>query len=264
MDFSPYFEWLSQYKDAFSSLEIIMGIIGSIIGGIWAWKKSRKPNSNNPTNQNSSQNQQINVSINMGDHADTRDIPNFYSYDDEKVMQLKAKLPPKYKDEGISGEFQTITEVQKEQHTDKYKIQEALDFLNLGETEKAKNIFELIALEQRQRAKNAQLKEATVLRYIGSIDSSHNIPNALEAYKRSTELEIENIEGWNQLGRLYFIAGAFDDAEKAFLKVIDLSGSDREAQAIAYGNLGVLYKARNEWDKTLSTLRTSIINPKAG
>jgi tetratricopeptide (TPR) repeat protein len=63
---------------------------------------------------------------------------------------------------------------------------------------------------------------------------------------------------------LYFIAGAFDDAEKAFLKVIDLSGSDREAQAIAYGNLGVLYKARNEWDKTLSTLRTSIINPKAG
>lgn len=74
----------------------------------------------------------------MGDHADTRDIPNFYSYDDEKVMQLKAKLPPKYKDEGISGEFQTITEVQKEQHTDKYNIQEALDFLNLGETEKAK------------------------------------------------------------------------------------------------------------------------------
>lgn len=56
-----------------------------------------------------------------------------------------------------------------------------------------------------------------------------NLPGAVETLQEGTRLDRRNWAGWNKLGLAYMAAGAYDKADAAFLKAIDLVPGEAEA-----------------------------------
>lgn len=56
-----------------------------------------------------------------------------------------------------------------------------------------------------------------------------NIPGAIEKLEEGAKLDRRNWSAWNRLGLAYMAAGAYDKADKAFLKSIDLVPEEAEA-----------------------------------
>lgn len=181
-------------------------------------------------------------------------ISNNYEYNQEELINLANELAQKYRE----LDAETIKELERtvialsQQDAGKYDVDEALNLLSQGRTEEAEKIFELVALEARRTGQKANQKEAAALRHIGTLAYLDSTQNALEAYKRSTELEPNNAIGWNQLGHLYMRIGELDKADDAFRIVLRLARTNREYQAIAYGNLGLVYQTRGDLDKAVA------------
>ena len=186
--------------------------------------------------------------INTGDT-----IIHHHEYDEEKLIALADQLAQRYRAQDV----ETIKELERavtalsQQDADKYDIQQALDLLSEGKTEEAEKIFELVALDARKKGQEENLKEAEARRHIGALAFLHDTQKSFEAYQRSTELDPDNKDGWNQLGHLYRRIGELAQAERTYLKVLTLAGTDKEYQAIAYGNLGLVYRTQGNLTKAI-------------
>lgn len=119
-------------------------------------------------------------------------------------------------------------------------IDNALEELAKGNTEKAKVAFRKITEKGE-----ADIKEtAAVYRHIGALAFFDDTEEALTAYKRAVELDPENLDGWYQLGILYFRVGQLHDAVAAYKTVVVLAGANNDASYVAasLGNLGKIYE----------------------
>lgn len=174
----------------------------------------------------------------------------------EKMAESLAKVRISQVESENDAKDQIIRSLQdainalSKQYTSSKNIQEALDALAKGDTREAEEIFDEVATEARRTGKEANLTEAEALRHLGALAYLHDTKKAFNAYKRSTELDPENWEGWNMLGILYSRIGVLEYAEKAYMAVIKLT-HDRTVQAIANGNLGNVYRIRGELDKAV-------------
>lgn len=83
---------------------------------------------------------------------------------------------------------------------------------------------------------------------------------AKSAYLEATKLDTRNTsEAWNSLGRAYAALHAYDDAERAYKRQIELHPRD----LYAYNNLGVTYRWMKRGDEAMECFRKQIaINPK--
>ena len=123
-------------------------------------------------------------------------------------------------------------------------VEEALQKLAEGDTQKAEAIFQEIA----DRKKTDIQEAAEAHRNLGALAFLHDTQKALNAYRRATQLEPDNEEGWNQLGHLSQRTGQLEDAKVAYQHVLELGEKRNDPGwiAAAYGNLGTLYETRGE------------------
>ena len=103
-------------------------------------------------------------------------------------------------------------------------------------------IEDLIAERAKARERIAA-DEAALYRQKGAFAFLHDTHAAMAAYARATELDPDDPEGWNQLGRLQLRTGALDAAIASFERVLSIGNKagGQEWEAAATGNLGLIY-----------------------
>ncbi len=106
---------------------------------------------------------------------------------------------------------------------------------------------ELISRRAAARERIAK-DEAALHRQKGAFAFLHDTQAAMRAYARAAELDPDDPEGWNRLGALQLRVGDLAAAEASFNKVLSLGNSlkDKSWEAIANGNLGVIYAQRGD------------------
>ena len=130
------------------------------------------------------------------------------------------------------------------------KRDDALAALKNQETDKAEALFQEIAEEKELAGSEANKQAAEAWRHIGALAFLHDTEKALRAYAKSTELDPDDPDGWNQLGHLQMRVGNLDAAEKSFKKVLSLGNRsiDKAVIAAATGNLGLIHRTRGDLD----------------
>lgn len=213
MDIDSVITWLRDTNPIWGSIAAILAIAG-VVFGVFKYSKNRPNN----------------------------------LYDNETVAKIAAKLAAEFRiqDAETIKQLEETIKALGEQDADKYDIKDALALLSQGKTEEAEKIFELIAIEAKQKGQDSKLKEATALRHIGSLAFLHDTQKSLKAYKESTDLDPDNKDDWNLLGHLYKRIGEIEKAENAYMTVKKLAGNDQEYQAIACGNLGLVHRIRGQ------------------
>lgn len=175
------------------------------------------------------------------------------SMDDAMKLAEKLAAEKGEQDAQLIKSLQDTIQALTQQNPQQYDIQQAFDRLAQGDTTQAEAIFTAVAEEAKQAGQAANSKEAEALRHLGSLAFLHDTQKALTAYQRSTELDPDNWDGWNNLGHLYRRIGELENAENAYTTVqkLSLQQGDRTGEAVAYGNLGIVYRIRGELDRAV-------------
>ncbi|MEN9373927.1 MAG: hypothetical protein RIR79_1479 [Pseudomonadota bacterium] len=94
-------------------------------------------------------------------------------------------------------------------------------------------------------------KEAAIQREIGAAAFANDTQKALEAYRRATELDPDNADGWNELGSLLLQTGEPDKAISTYQTVLRLGQEHKNQQeiAIACVNLSNAYLDHGDLNK---------------
>ncbi|MBS0588871.1 MAG: tetratricopeptide repeat protein [Proteobacteria bacterium] len=261
MNLDIVLDWLAAKKEAFATLGVIVTISATVIGGFFALKRNKKSESVQapvPAGYTSNGNQ-INAPMTASNGGVIKDIhigdshQHHYglSFDDAYKLAEKLAAQKGEKDAQIIKILQETIESLTKQSTEKYNIQQALNSLVQGNTAEAEAIFANIAIEAKRKGKQATLEEAEALRHLGSLAFLHDTQKAFDAYQRSTELDPDNLDGWNQLGHLYRRIGELENSEKAYKTILKLAGADQTNQSVAYGNLGIGYQIRGYLDQAI-------------
>ncbi|HKF94057.1 MAG TPA: tetratricopeptide repeat protein [Gammaproteobacteria bacterium] len=130
-------------------------------------------------------------------------------------------------------------------------INETLALLKQGKTKAAEGIFQTIAHRKEGSIAANRKEAAAAYRHLGALAYLNDPQKALDAYRRATQLDPGNADGWNALGILLYRTGNLSEAEEAFRKVLSLgrARNDRLLFAAAYTNLGIVYRVRGDLDQ---------------
>lgn len=133
--------------------------------------------------------------------------------------------------------------VQGKTHATPSQIDAAFAALRKGDSSLALRYFEE---EDARRDEEANDKlRAEIKCNIGALAFKNDTQKSLKAYRRATQLDPDNADGWNLLGTLLVRIGELDEAINAYQTVLRLGQEhkDQEEIAMVYGNLGnVCYK----------------------
>ena len=251
-------------KDVGSNGKIIIAVVLIIAFAFYPdifLKLFEKTNSNPPPaqiNNYSADGNQVIAPVTANDQATINQHigdTHHHGLSVEDAMKLAEKLAAEKgeKDAQVIKSLQETIQALAQQNTEKYDIQQAFDLLAQGNTAKAEEVFASIADEAKRKGKEANIKEAEALRHLGSLVFLHDTKKAFAAYQRSTELDPENWDGWNNLGHLYHRIGELENAGNAYMAVQKLSllQLNREGEAAAYGNLGNVYKTQGDLKRSV-------------
>ena len=116
----------------------------------------------------------------------------------------KAEL----REHGYQDQIKALTESvnalakQKGQPDALLGLDSAMEQLAKGNTAGAETIFREVAEKKEAEGKTGNKEAAEALRHLGALAFLHDTQKALDAYRRATDLDPENWEGWNQFGHL--------------------------------------------------------------
>jgi len=99
------------------------------------------------------------------------------------------------------------------------RIKEALAEAAKGNTALAEVIFSEVEERKIAEGKADYQAAAEAARHRGALAFLHDTDKAIAAYRRATELDPENADGWNQLGQFLYRTGVLDSAEAAYREV---------------------------------------------
>jgi len=198
-----------------------------------------------------------------GKHASiTRDIKSivetltekYQSQLTEKDEQIKALT------ESLTEAVTALSQAHKTSHVSAKTVDIALNELKKGNTEKAKALFSQVLKEKVAEGKAVNREAAAAARHLGALAFLNNTQEALDAYRRATELDPDNPESWHMLGKLLERIGELRSAEQAYEKVLVWAGknNDEKVQAVIYGDLGTLYAMQGNLQKAKDMLLKSL------
>ena len=186
---------------------------------------------------------------------------------DTIVEKFQERLPGQQdiaaKEAEIKALRATVKNLQKDS-ANKFK-QEALLALKEGDPEKAEGLLRESVEFRTGKAEKLSKEIAQDWVDIGNIAYLNDTQKALSAYQKAVNLDPSNRNAWNRSGHIQYRLGNLDKAKEAYRTVLGLAGEDREIQAVAYGNLGNIYKTRGELDKAEKFyIKALSINEKLG
>jgi tetratricopeptide (TPR) repeat protein len=166
----------------------------------------------------------------------------------ELVGPLQGQLEAK--DQQIKALTEAITALSKT-GAPAASINEALQELEQGHTAQAQAIFAEVLKTKEAEGKQANKEAAAAARHLGALAFMNDTKAALAAYQKAVQLDPDNADGWNRLASLLWRTGELAQAEEAYRKVLALAEAhqDKEWQAKAIGNLGIVAYTRGELDK---------------
>jgi tetratricopeptide (TPR) repeat protein len=114
-------------------------------------------------------------------------------------------------------------------------------------------------LDELKRATELAANDADAFYYLGRLEFSvDNSLAALSAFQKSLALDGTSIRTQNQLGQTYEAMGRFEEAEKAYLKAIEMERSQAKKSEWPYFNLGVLYLNSGRAPQAVSYLEDAL------
>jgi tetratricopeptide (TPR) repeat protein len=188
------------------------------------------------------------VAVNAGKVAE-----RLYAQLDTKDQQLSVK------DEQIKSLTEAITALAQADAPAK-DINAALRALERGDTKEAKTIFAEVLRSKEAEGQKANKEAAAAARHLGALAYLNDTKAALATYLKAVQLDPDNAEGWNRLGNLLRRTGKLMQAEEAYYKVLTLGEVHQKEkwQAIAVGNLGLVYNTRRELDRAEEMYRKAL------
>ncbi len=150
----------------------------------------------------------------------------------------------------IQGLTETIARLQ-EQPSDKLK-QKALDKLKEGKPEEASQLLKhsLYARENALQSQYRQMAEDWV--DVGNIAYLNNSQEALDAYTNAVLLDPSYTKARVWQSHIYVRLGRLDDAISTYENLISSGDTDERNLADAYGNLGLIYRTRGNFEESES------------
>ncbi|MDZ7712034.1 MAG: tetratricopeptide repeat protein [Rhodovibrio sp.] len=140
------------------------------------------------------------------------------------------------------------------------RIHEALEAAADGRTELAEAIFAEVEARKTAEGADAYQAAAQAARHRGALAFLHDTDKALDAYRKATELDPENADGWNRLGHLLTPSRRSAGSRTAYRRVARSGekANDRMVVAVAYGNLGNVYQVGGDLDQAEAMYRKSL------
>ena len=116
---------------------------------------------------------------------------------------------------------------------------------------------------EKQRVRDDRIA-AQLYRGRGALAYANNTHESLGHYQRATQLDPNNVEGWNQLGHLHQRLGELEQAMKDYKKVNDLA-TEPTHKAIAYGNMGNVFLTQGDLEQAMAMYQKALeINTDLG
>jgi protein O-GlcNAc transferase len=168
-----------------------------------------------------------------------------------KTLAHKHQLDLQAKDDQIKALTEAVTALSKGQGVlgTEAQIKAAFVTLAQGDPDQAKALFANVAQKGEQQAKQT----AEAYRHLGALAFLNNTQEALYAYRRATEIDPDNAEGWSMLGQLLERVGDTNGAIADYFYVKELGEKHHDIYEIswAYQHLGSIYRDRGDLDKAL-------------
>lgn len=181
------------------------------------------------------------------------------------ILTDKHQIDSQAKDEQIKLLTQTVIDLSKGQGIlgSREQINAAMSALSKGETDKAKKLFSEAITIQKNHQEDSKI--ARTYRNLGALAFLDDTQQALQAYRRATELDPDNAQGWNNLGHILRRVGELDEAIIAYKKVMTWGekNKNKEVNTIAYSNLGNVYQERGEFDRAVEFYQQSLLIDEA-
>ena len=139
-------------------------------------------------------------------------------------------------------------------------VKDALLQLAKGETQAAEKIFREALARKEAEGQAARREAAAAARHLGALAELKDTKRALEAYRKATTLDPENIGGWVGLGDSAVSAGRLAEAARAFRQYLLLSkkvGDPREV-SVAHDRIGDVQVALGNLSAALKNYRASL------
>ena len=190
--------------------------------------------------------QSVEVNVNVPERIDSQTFAEKV-YEDQRKELKDAHQLNQSKDEEIKALKDVIDGLREPQETpeeDDHAAQAEVE-LAKGNTNLAKAFFKEAAKKNVAAGNERYLKAAEAYRRLGALDYMSNPKVAFDAYLQSVDLDPNNAEGWNRIGQLRHLFGELEEAEKAYLKVLQFD-DDKKWKAIVYGNLGVIRQTQGD------------------
>jgi tetratricopeptide (TPR) repeat protein len=130
--------------------------------------------------------------------------------------------------------------------------QAALQALSQGNTCPAETLLKSFIQTDQLSTKY----QAQTYRHLGAFAYLNNRKQAFDAYQRAIELDPNNVNGWNRIATL----SKTDNAEAIYQRIIQLKTPQQSQNeiAIAYGNLGVIYKSQGKLNKAINAYQHAL------
>jgi len=186
----------------------------------------------------------------------------------DQINQLK--VTDTEKNTQIKDLHQTVDEltlISKGQGDIAHMAKEAL--IRLANSHEATNVTLATDLKsitenyENQRMRDDRIA-AQLYRGRGALAYANNTHESLGHYQRATQLDPNNVEGWNQLGHLHQRLGELEQAMKDYKNVNDLA-TEPAHRAVSYGNMGIIFQTQGDLEQAMTMYQKALdINTDLG
>ncbi|MGI8990550.1 MAG: tetratricopeptide repeat protein [Bryobacteraceae bacterium] len=115
------------------------------------------------------------------------------------------------------------------------------------------------ALQELQRATELMPRDTEAFYYLGRLYfEADNAPAALTAFQKAVELDPSNVRARNNMGQSYEAMGRLLDAERSYLRAIEVEKGQAKKSGWPSYNLGLLYFNSGRSDRAVSCFREAL------
>lgn len=115
------------------------------------------------------------------------------------------------------------------------------------------------ALQELQQATELMPGDSDAFYYLGRLHfEANNAPASLAAFQRAVALQPSNVRAQNHMGQSYEAMGRLGDAERSYLKAIEMEKGRTKKSGWPSYNLGVLYSNNGRPEPAISCFRQTL------